>query len=402
MNNRLVITNYEKSGNTGVLMTHFIQQKPVNIQLYSKEDTGLLGNIYIGKVKNIVSNIQAAFIDIGDGVNCYYSLKESQQPFFVNEKKDNTMHINDEILVQVEREAIKQKAPCVTSKLSLTGKYMVLITNDHGINVSRKIAKSEHGRLKSWLTPMLEDSYGFIVRTNAAAADKEALMKEAMVLIQRYKHIYQIAKTRTCYSLIEEALNPCLSFLRDANDLQYDEIVTDDKKLHEEILNYFQQVEPDKMDTVRLYEDDLLALSKLYSLDTVINDTLKKQIWLKSGGFLVIEQTEACVVIDVNTGKYSGNKSKKDTLNKINQEAAIELAKQVRIRNLSGIILVDFINTEEEDTKELLNLLCRELRKDPVETRFIDMTALQIVEITRKKVRKSFTEQWTEFLGGRN
>lgn len=383
-------------------MTHFIQQKPVNIQLYSKEDTGLLGNIYIGKVKNIVSNIQAAFIDIGDGVNCYYSLKESQQPFFVNEKKDNTMHINDEILVQVEREAIKQKAPCVTSKLSLTGKYMVLITNDHGINVSRKIAKSEHGRLKSWLTPMLEDSYGFIVRTNAAAADKEALMKEAMVLIQRYKHIYQIAKTRTCYSLIEEALNPCLSFLRDANDLQYDEIVTDDKKLHEEILNYFQQVEPDKMDTVRLYEDDLLALSKLYSLDTVINDTLKKQIWLKSGGFLVIEQTEACVVIDVNTGKYSGNKSKKDTLNKINQEAAIELAKQVRIRNLSGIILVDFINTEEEDTKELLNLLCRELRKDPVETRFIDMTALQIVEITRKKVRKSFTEQWTEFLGGRN
>lgn len=383
-------------------MTHFIQQKPVNIQLYSKEDTGLLGNIYIGKVKNIVSNIQAAFIDIGDGVNCYYSLKESQQPFFVNEKKDNTMHINDEILVQVEREAIKQKAPCVTSKLSLTGKYMVLITNDHGINVSRKIAKSEHGRLKSWLTPMLEDSYGFIIRTNAAAADKEALMKEAMVLIQRYKHIYQIAKTRTCYSLIEEALNPCLSFLRDANDLQYDEIVTDDKKLHEEILNYFQQVEPDKMDTVRLYEDDLLALSKLYSLDTVINDTLKKQIWLKSGGFLVIEQTEACVVIDVNTGKYSGNKSKKDTLNKINQEAAIELAKQVRIRNLSGIILVDFINTEEEDTKELLNLLCRELRKDPVETRFIDMTALQIVEITRKKVRKSFTEQWTEFLGGRN
>jgi len=396
LNSRLIITNYKEEEKEGLLMAHFSEKKLVNLQIYPKQEPGILGNIYVGKVTNIVDNIGAAFIDIGNKTNCYYSLKENIDPYYINEKKNTRMCVGDEVLVQVEREAMKTKAACVSSKLSFTGKYLVLNSNDGGINVSRKIPKEEHEKYKNWLLPMLGDGYGFIVRTNAQYANKEALSREAMSLLQRYQKILQVAKMRTCYSLIEKGLSPTLTFLRDTNDLTYDEIVTDIEEVYEEIKEYFGKIDAKRQELVRFYEDTMVSLQNLYNLKKAVDDALNKKVWLKSGGFLVIEQTEAFVAIDVNTGKYQGGKNRNETLVKMNEEAALEIARQLRIRNLSGIILIDFINTQEKDTTKWISTLKGELKKDPVDTRFIDLTALQIVELTRKKTRKSFVEQYRE------
>lgn len=396
LNNRLIVANYKDEQKEGIVMAHFSENKLVNLQVYPKQERGILGNIYIGKVVNIVDNIQAAFVDIGEGANAYYSLKDNPNPFYVNEKKNSRMCAGDEILVQVEREPMKTKAACLTSKLSFTGKNLLLNANDGGINVSRKIPRQEHEKYRNWLLPMLGEGYGFIVRTNAQYADKESLNKEAMLLLQRYQRLLQIAKMRTCYSLLERGLSPTLTFLRDTNDLQYDEIVTDNQELYEEMRDYFEAVSLNRRDMIRLYEDEILPLQNLYSLKGAVEEALNKRVWLKSGGFLVIEQTEAFAVIDVNTGKYTGGKSREETLVRMNTEAAGEIARQIRIRNLSGIILIDFINTGKKDIAKWISVLKEEIKKDPADTRFIDVTALQIVELTRKKTRKSFAEQYRE------
>lgn len=355
---------------------------------------GILGNIYVGKVQNIVKNIHAAFIEIADGIMCYYSLDDKAEPVFTNPKKDSVMKIGDEVIVQVSKEGMKTKLPSVSSNLNFTGRYLVLTSQRKELGFSGKLNKEEKKRIREFLEGEMPENAGIIVRTNARNAKKEEILEELKNLQTRYETLLKKGHSRVCFSLLEEHMPDYLQTLQNVYAQTLDEIVTDDPEVFQAVQNYLNCYGEYEI-SLRFYEDKLLPLSKLYSLESVLERSLQERVWLKSGGFLVIQPTEAFVCIDVNTGKFSGKKEIQETFRKINLEAAKEIAWQLRLRNLSGIILIDFINMEnQEDKKELLHTLQAYLNQDPIKGTVVDITPLNIVEVTRKKVRKPLLEEW--------
>ena len=377
------------------------EERIVEIRLESNQEKSILGNIYTGQVENIASNIQAAFVQIEPGKRCYYSLAEAQRAVFSAGRKGNgPLRPGDELLVQVSRDAMKGKLPALTSNLNFTGRYLVLTTGDKKFGLSSKLALEDRHRLSGWLKEEAErpdKEFGIIVRTNAADASKEEILKELEWLKGRYHKAVVQGRNRTCFSLVLETEPFYVAAVRDAYGRDLDEIITDVPEIREMILGYLEEISPELKEKLRFYQDKLLPLYKLYRVETALDAIQKEKVWLNSGGFLVIQQTEAFVSIDVNSGKYTGKKKMEETFRKSNLEAAAEIGRQLRLRNLSGIILIDFINMENPDHRdELFHVLQKLLRKDPVKSRAIDITPLHILEMTRKKVRRPVIEDIRE------
>lgn len=377
------------------------EERIVEIRLESDQEKSILGNIYTGQVENIASNIQAAFVQIEPGKRCYYSLAEAQRAVFSAGRKGNgPLRPGDELLVQVSRDAMKGKLPALTSNLNFTGRYLVLTTGDKKFGLSSKLALEDRHRLSGWLKEEAErpdKEFGIIVRTNAADASKEEILKELEWLKDRYHKAVVQGRNRTCFSLVLETEPFYVAAVRDAYGRDLDEIITDVPEIREMILGYLEEISPELKEKLRFYQDKLLPLYKLYRVETALDAIQKEKVWLNSGGFLVIQQTEAFVSIDVNSGKYTGKKKMEETFRKINLEAAAEIGRQLRLRNLSGIILIDFINMENPDHREeLFHVLQKLLRKDPIKSRAIDITPLHILEMTRKKVRRPVIEDIRE------
>lgn len=377
------------------------EERIVEIRLESDQEKSILGNIYTGQVENIASNIQAAFVQIEPGKRCYYSLAEAQRAVFSAGRKGNgPLRPGDELLVQVSRDAMKGKLPALTSNLNFTGRYLVLTTGDKKFGLSSKLALEDRHRLSGWLKEEAErpdKEFGIIVRTNAADASKEEILKELEWLKSRYHKAVVQGRNRTCFSLVLETEPFYVAAVRDAYGRDLDEIITDVPEIREMILGYLEEISPELKEKLRFYQDKLLPLYKLYRVETALDAIQKEKVWLNSGGFLVIQQTEAFVSIDVNSGKYTGKKKMEETFRKINLEAAAEIGRQLRLRNLSGIILIDFINMENPDHRdELFHVLQKLLRKDPIKSRAIDITPLHIMEMTRKKVRRPVIEDIRE------
>lgn len=373
------------------------EERIVEIRLESDQEKSILGNIYTGQVENIASNIQAAFVQIEPGKRCYYPLAEAQRAVFSAGRKGNgPLRPGDELLVQVSRDAMKGKLPALTSNLNFTGRYLVLTTGDKKFGLSSKLAQEDRHRLSGWLKEEAErpdKEFGIIVRTNAADASKEEILKELEWLKGRYHKAVVQGRNRTCFSLVLETEPFYVAAVRDAYGRDLDEIITDVPEIREMILGYLEEISPELKEKLRFYQDKLLPLYKLYRVETALDAIQKEKVWLNSGGFLVIQQTEAFVSIDVNSGKYTGKKKMEETFRKINLEAAAEISRQLRLRNLSGIILIDFINMENPDHRdELFHVLQKLLRKDPIKSRAIDITPLHILEMTRKKVRRPVIE----------
>lgn len=388
--NKLLITRLD-----GRILTALTQDSRV-IQLdFEDEEKSLLGNIYIGKVKNIAKNIHSAFIDIGDGQMGYYSLSDNPIHQFTTPGRTGALKIGDEIIVQVARDAVKTKDPVLTGCLSFTGRFCVLTAGKTQIGFSSKIQDQQWKQsVRAQLLPELDNRFGVIVRTNAFQVDPELIVAELKQLKQTYQSILEAATFRTCYSILMEAEPSYIGRLRDAYIGSMEEIVTDDVDIYEQMKGYLALHLPELTSRLRLYQDSMVSLPKLYQIEKFVEEALSKHVWLRSGGYLVIEYTEAMTVVDVNTGKYTGKKNLHDTIMKINLEAAEEISHQMRLRNLSGIILVDFIDMDtEEDKKLLLRTLSSHCAKDPVKTTVVDITRLNLVEITRKKIRKPFHEQ---------
>ncbi|MCI9591645.1 MAG: ribonuclease E/G [Lachnospiraceae bacterium] len=388
---KLIITEYRDK----IVSVLTEDSRPVQISLESKEQESILGNIYIGRVQNIVKNINAAFVEIAPGITGYYSLTENRRHWLGDKPEERTLRIGDEIMVQVEKDGIKTKAPMLTSNISLAGKYCVLTVLFPNISFSGKIRSSQWKEtVKGLIEARKQPSYGVIVRTNARDAGHEEILQELNRLSGEFEKILAQRAFRACYSLLCEASPPFLREIRNVYTDTLTAIVTDKQELYDEIFRYLSFNQPEDLDKLTFYEDSLLSLSSLYSLETVIGEALQPRVWLKSGGYLVIEPTEALTVIDVNTGKFSGHKNPQDTLMKINLEAARAVARELRLRNLSGIIVVDFIDMESEENRKLLMETLRSaVRKDPVKTTVVDMTKLGLIEITRKKVRPSLYQQ---------
>lgn len=356
----------------------------IQLSLGDGQEQARVGDIYLGRVKNLAKNIHAAFVEIAGGQICYCGLEEGER-----------VRPGEEFLVQVTQEAVKTKDAAVSRRLSFPGKYVVLAENGGRVAVSSKISsKKRREALQALLQPLCGTQEGFILRTNSQDAPEEDILREAEALRSRWRTVREQAPYRTCFSCLFAGIPEYLKQMQDLPAQELTEIVTDQPDLFQEAEAYLREYQPEDLAKLRRYEDPLLPLVKLYSLETAWERALQKRVWLKSGGYLVIEPTEALTVIDVNTGKYQGRKNREDTFFGINREAAWEVAFQLRLRNLSGIILVDFIDMESEERKEaLLRELAEALRKDPVKTVLVDMTRLGLVEITRKKIRRPLHEQ---------
>lgn len=395
MNRKLVITKLNNKILTSLLEDERVAE--LHCVKEEQEETAALGNIYVGKVKNIVGNIGAAFVEIEKGIECYYALEQNESPIFTHKIGKKPLCIGDELLVQVSKEAVKTKVPTVTSKISLTGKYGVLTSGDTRIGASTKLGKEERERLTRIADKYASDKYGFIMRTNAKDIGEDVLNTELEHLVEEYEKLVETAKTRVCFSCIKAAPKQYLTELKNIYQDGLTDIIVEDCGLYEEMKRYLEENQPEDLEKLRLYSDKLLPLHKLYSVEKHVEQALKERVWLKSGAYLVIQPTEALTVIDVNTGKCIAKKKDDRTCLNINREAAEEAARQIRLRNLTGIILVDFINLDNKEfTKELLDYFAKELKKDPVATTLVDMTKLQLVEVTRKKIKKPFHEAYKE------
>lgn len=384
---KLIITRWE-----GRLLTALFSHKEA-LEIGLEESRSILGNIYIGKVNNIIKNLNSAFVDFGEGQTGYYNLSDNPVSIF-SDGHSGKLKSGDEIVVQVEKEAVKAKEPVLTANLNFTGRYAVLTAAKNTIGFSSKILdKGWKDALRPKLEALVTEQAGVIVRTNAYRHEEE-LLKEVGLLLDTCRHVVETAKYRSCFSLLYEAEPEYLKSLQGCPEGTLTELVTDQKDVLYHLENYLALHNPGKTVKLRFYDDPMLSLTKLYSLETVLEQACQKRVWLKSGGYLIIEYTEAMTVIDVNTGKYSGRKSKEEAIRLTNLEAASEIARQLRLRNVSGIIIVDFIDMKSESDRELLLSAMRDaVKRDPVKTTVVDMTPLNLVELTRKKAKKPLWEQ---------
>jgi Rne/Rng family ribonuclease len=389
---KLLITRHSGRILTGL----WEEDRPATFQFYG-EDNDFLGNIYIGQVKKILKNIQSAFVDIGDGRLCYLSLEGNERIYRADGKFVEKLVPGDEVVVQVSREAIKTKAPSVTAAWNFTGEYAVLTAQKKGLGISGKIDDSEWtSRAKENVSDLLSEEYGLILRTNAYRAEWTAIRAEIVRLTKQFEAVKMKAVTRTCFSCLYQTPKPYVSEILGLKEEGLEKILTDDREIFEDLRETLGELSPARAERLVYYEDSY-PMAKLFSLDTELERALAKNVWLRSGGYLVIEPTEALTVIDVNTGCSEVRKNQQETFLKINLEAAKEAARQIRLRNLSGIVVIDFINLRSAGDRDLVyEELSRECRRDPVKTTVVDRTKLELVEVTRKKIRKPLWEQVRE------
>lgn len=393
MSDKIIITRMDEK----IVTTMIEHGKIVEFNVENSENTSILGNIYTAKVKNIVKNINAAFVDVADGRTCYYSLDENKRHHFLHASNHKHLVPGDEILVQISRENVKTKQPTVTANLNFTGKYLVLTSKKYEVGISKKIRDDKRCQeLKLLANRFIREDFGVIFRTNAMTATDQEILCEANMLIGQYDAVCQKASYRNSCQLIYEAPRGYLSLIRDQKQTCLIEILTDQKDIYETIADYLQQ-SGEQQKVLQLFEKDDVRLDQIYRISHELEQALQEKVWLKSGGYLVIQPTEAMVVIDVNTGKAIRGKRVEEHFLKINLEAAKEIGRQLRLRNLSGIIIVDFIDMKEKQSEiRLMNEMQKILHQDRIKTMLVDMTKLHLVEITRKKVRKPLYEQWRE------
>lgn len=381
------------------------------------DEESLTGRLFVGRVENIVSNIDSAFVRFMDDLNGYLSLKDVcaecvlNRDFLQNPKLRN----GDLVLVQVVNDALKTKLPKLTCKLSLGGKYCAITLGEKGVGCSRKLPEEKRRDLiysvKDYLSGKLEYNAifncGIILRTDAGNPDVEIsdIIGEIKDLSEAFKQMLDKAK---CLSACQEVIfNEAASkfddvikrFVHVVNCFNKEQILigTDDKKVYDRLLlnKDYSDSELYLLKYFDIETENARPLSVIYGLENKLEDCTKKKVWLKSGGYLVIEQTEALNVIDVNTGKSISGK--KNIAMKLNQEAMEESMRQIRLRNLSGMILIDFINMKSKDeNNHLIDNIKAMTKLDPVNINFVDITGLGIIELTRKKTGKSLIEVLTK------
>jgi len=418
---KLLITKLD-----GRILTAWSEEGRIRqLQAESADAAGILGNIYVGKVKNIVKNLNAAFVEFQKGQIGYLPLHAGTCPIqtdsVIHIHKGKRVLIGDEILVQVSKEAVKTKPPTLSGILEFPGKYVILKAGNPAINISHKIKEKDvRSRLQNLLekycregssiffdregsedSPKVFDqnycagSFGLLARTNAAMASDQEMVQEIQCLEKSCRDTIESGMHRASFSCLRQSPAGYLLSIQDMYREKLREAVTDSEEIYESILAFLADKEWGGMVFPVLWDTAWGKLDAVYNLSKTLKSALQPKVWLKSGAYLVIQPTEALVSIDVNTGKaVSKKKDVQKNFLKVNLEAAREIAVQLRLRNLSGIILVDFIDMESSGAnEELLHIFRQELAKDPVPARAIDMTKLGLVEVTRKKVRKPLYEQ---------
>lgn len=356
------------------------------------EDTALqIGSIYIGRVEKVVRNIQSAFIRL-DKENVGYLPLNDKPALVLNRKLPKglpSIAENDRILVQVEQEPQKMKQARITGNICLSGNYVAMDLLKGKVGVSKKIRDGNRTEElkqlgKEWEQP--DPPYGIVFRTAAEHADSALILDEISQFQNQLDQLIHKAQYERNIGRIYSGKEQWIAILEEYGITRFDEIKTDLQTVYDTVLRHYGA------EKAVFYREEY-PLAKLLGLETELSHLLHKKVWLKSGGFLVIEPTEAMVVIDVNSGKSIGTKNKNAHILKLNLEAAEEITRQLRLRNLSGIIMIDFINMDtEEDRQQVVEYLKQGLKKDKIPAYFVEITKLGVFELTRKKIRRPLHE----------
>ena len=352
------------------------------------------GNIYIGIIKNIIKGMQAAFVDIGADKNSFIHLKDILKK--VDEKnnpKEENIDISDvvkegqEILVQVKKDSNAQKGARVSTHINLPSKYIALMPNTDIITISQKIEdKKEQERLIKLVKENLTKGNGAIIRTSAIGKEKE-IIEDIKNTERKWKKIEEKFKNKKTNKpiLIEEAQSIVERIIIDLPENSIQKITVNDKKDYEKLKNFKNQ--NNYLDKTEIKLDENTDVLDKYDIKKEVAKLENRKIWLKCGGFITIDKTEALTAIDVNTGKYTGSKNVEQTIYKVNEEATIEIAKQLRLRDIGGIIIIDYIDMKNEDSKKKIQSLLNErIKKDRTKTQIEGFTKLDLMEMTRKHI----------------
>ncbi len=354
------------------------------------------GEIYKARVDSVLPGMNAAFLSLGDGRNGFLYLNDVRGGDEVKPGMD--------MIVQVLKTARKGKGARVSPRVSLAGRYLVLVPSSNDVGVSKRIEEDEErARLRALARRLRPDGYGLIVRTVAEYSDEESLARDVTELMEAWHEVERKAKKNTAPCLLHRDIGLVERILRDELTDSIGEIVVDSADEYESIAGFLKRFGEDARPELNFYRGNL-PLFEVYGVERAIEEMHDRKVWLPSGAYLVIDQTEALTVIDVNTGKYIGTKDLQDTVYHTNFEAAEEIARQMRLRAIGGIVVIDFIDMESQEDRDKLVVQLQELfRSDRCKARVYGVTALGLVEITRKRARldmRSIMSRGCPFCGG--
>jgi ribonuclease E len=376
----------------GLLVQHYVTRQGA---------TSMVGNVYLGRVQNVLPGMEAAFIDVGRGRNgVLYAGEVNYDPADVEgpaPRIEQLLKPSQAVMVQVTKDPMGGKGARLTANLSLAGRYLVLAPNQNLQGISRRLGEDARTRLKTMLKRVKPAEHGVIVRTAAEGATEEALEADLRRLLRIWDDIQQAAKKGKAPTVLYEEPELTVRAVRDLfTDEEYKGLVTDSARVHRQVMRYVDEVAPDLAPKVSLTTSPLGAFEE-HRIVEQIHKALDKKVWLPSGGYLFIERTEAMTIIDVNTGKSVGKTNLEETVVNTNLEAAREVARQLRLRDIGGIIVVDFIDMLLEKNKQQVETTMREaLAMDKTRSQAFEIGPLGLMQVTRKRVSSGLVESFSE------
>ena len=392
----------------------------VEVYVEKQDQQRMVGNIYKGKVENVLPGMQAAFVDIGYDINAFLPFSEIENPAYlmdVDESEDSSSnnktnrksnkHANDNvnvdlktgqsIFVQVIKEAFAGKGPRITTEVAIPGRLLVLVPNSKYVGISKKIwDKYERRRLKKLVSSLKDNDAGIIVRTVAEGKSEELIKNDLQNLENNWQKILKASNQKKDVELLYEDLETASSVIRDLFTPDISKIVIDSKKLYKKINSYLEDVSPNMASRLEHYKIKK-PLFESMGIENEIDKLLRPKVWLKSGAYLIIEKTEAMVVVDVNSGRFVGKKNHEENSLKINLEACKEVARQLRLRDLSGLVVIDFIDMKNESNrKKIYYELRKELKKDRAKVAVSPISDFGLLEMTRQRIRLSLLDSMSD------
>jgi len=361
------------------------------VELYiERPKRSVVGNIYLGKVRDVLPGMQAAFVDIGLEKNAFLYVDEVVSPEGVSgtPRRDiqSLLKPGQQVMVQVLKDAMGTKGARVTTQITLPGRFLVLMPFASLVGVSRKLPDDERERLTDVIEPLVPEDVGVIVRTAASGAAEKDLQGDLEFLLRLWRRVQTQAREGLAPEVVYTEMDLALRLVRDAFGESYRRLVVDDKRVYEKVVSFLRKSAPKLVRRVQQYKDKV-PLFQEYGLQADIDSAILRDVSLPSGGRITIDKTEALTAVDVNTGSYVGRKNLEDTVLRTNLEAAAETARQLRLRDIGGIIVIDFIDMQDpQNRQQVVERLSRELERDRTKTRVSDMSRLGLVEMTRKNV----------------
>jgi len=369
--------------------------KPAEMYLERPRRQSLVGNVYKGRVENVLPGMDAAFVDIGLDRNGFLSVGEVVAP---ETRSGGSRKIGDlvkpgrELLVQVTRDPMGGKGPRLTMEVGIPGRYVVYLPGGKGSGVSRRLDEGERERLRTISREVKPDTGGVIVRTAAEGAGKEAIERDLRFLQRVWAGAERRAQAAPAPALAYAEAELAVRSARDLLSPDYSAVIVDDEKLHRRLVSYLRAVAPEFKDRVERYSGEM-RLFERFGLDQEMEKALARRVGLPSGGHIVIDYTEAMTVVDVNTGRYVGRRQLEDTTLKTNLEACREIVRQLRLRDIGGIIVIDFIDMTAKTNREVvLAALEAEFTLDRTKTYVMEISPLGLVEMTRQNVTQGLRE----------